>query len=327
MFLILLRRLKIAHYSHLAEEDRSRQLEMDISEKMERLGQLDQEAWSLTIEIADRKAEAQNLKIAIAGYQAQRDEIIHSIQDYEIQARTATDAIYEKNLTHMQVRLDESAQQISESFQQAEEDYKLEYLQVLEDLTASMAVQTKEKKEKLAQLMQDLADCGAKVAAAVEASKRAVEIAEQANFYKLNIPESDLTEVAKLREIIPYLRDPEALNKVIWKVYYEKPTSDLIGRVIGTEKKTGIYKITNLLDQKCYVGQCVDAASRWRQHIKRGLGAEPVTRNKLYPAMWATGVENFTFELIEECEASELDAKEDFWQEYFHAKDFGYSIK
>ena len=327
MFLILSRRLKIARYSREAQEDQSRQLEKDIADKTARLQSLDEEAWQLTIEVADRKAEAQNLRIEIAGYQAQRDEIIHSLQDYEIHARTATDAIYEKNLTRMQVQLDESAQQMGAQFQQAGEDYKLEYLQVLEDLTASMAVQTKEKKEKLAELMHDLAECGAKVAAAVEASKRACEIAEQANFYKINIPESDLSEIAKLREIIPYLRDPEALNKVIWKVYYEKPTSDLIGRVIGAEKKTGIYKITNLIDQKCYVGQCVDAASRWRQHIKRGLGAEPATRNKLYPAMWTVGVENFTFELIEECDSSVLDAREDFWQEYFHAKDFGYSIK
>jgi hypothetical protein len=29
------------------------------------------------------------------------------------------------------------------------------------------------------------------------------------------------------------LRNKEALNKVIWKVFYEKPTTDLIGRVIG----------------------------------------------------------------------------------------------
>jgi hypothetical protein len=40
---------------------------------------------------------------------------------------------------------------------------------------------------------------------------------------------------------------------------------------------------------------------RWRQHIKRGIGAETPTRNKLYPAMLAIGVENFTFEVIEEC--------------------------
>ena len=65
----------------------------------------------------------------------------------------------------------------------------------------------------------------------------------------------------------------------------------------------------------------------WKQHIKRGVGAETPTRNKLYPAMLEIGVENFTFEIIEECERSKLNEREDYWQEYFHAKDFGYSIK
>jgi hypothetical protein len=34
------------------------------------------------------------------------------------------------------------------------------------------------------------------------------------------------------------------------------------------------------------------------------LGAEAPTKNKLYPAMASIGVENFTFEVIEECERS-----------------------
>lgn len=77
----------------------------------------------------------------------------------------------------------------------------------------------------------------------------------------------------------------------------------------------------------CYVGQAVNIAERWRQHIKRGVGAEAPTRNKLYPAMQDFGVENFTFELIEECDRTKLDAQEDYWQDYFKAKTFGYSIK
>jgi hypothetical protein len=35
----------------------------------------------------------------------------------------------------------------------------------------------------------------------------------------------------------------------------------------------------------CYVGQAANISERWRQHIKRGVGAETATRNKLYPAM------------------------------------------
>jgi group I intron endonuclease len=76
-----------------------------------------------------------------------------------------------------------------------------------------------------------------------------------------------------------------------------------------------------------YVGQSTNVAERWRQHIKRGIGAETPTRNKLYPAMLAIGVENFSFELIEECDASRLDEREQFWQQYFLSKTYGYSIK
>jgi hypothetical protein len=57
-----------------------------------------------------------------------------------------------------------------------------------------------------------------------------------------------------LRSVEPYLRDKEPLNKVIWKCYYEKPTTDMIGRVIGSGTHTGIYKITEIETSKCYVG-------------------------------------------------------------------------
>ena len=153
------------------------------------------------------------------------------------------------------------------------------------------------------------------------------EIEEKDDFYRLKLSLVDQTEIKRLREILPYLRDKEPLNKVIYKCYYEKPYTDLIGRVIGQEQKTGIYKITNIKDKKCYVGQAVNIAERWRQHIKRGVGAETPTRNKLYPVMYELGPENFTFEIIEECPTDKLNEREQYWQEFYHAKDWGYSIK
>ena len=43
--------------------------------------------------------------------------------------------------------------------------------------------------------------------------------------------------------------------------------------------------------------------------------------------MQEIGVENFTFELIEECPKDKLDEREDYLQEFFEAKTRGYSIK
>ena len=43
--------------------------------------------------------------------------------------------------------------------------------------------------------------------------------------------------------------------------------------------------------------------------------------------MLAIGPENFTFEVIQECQKEELDSLEDEYQVFFHSIDFGYSIK
>ena len=165
------------------------------------------------------------------------------------------------------------------------------------------------------------------VECAVLENKRTEEKKEKENFYRLQLAVEDLEEISKLREVSKFLRDKEPLNKVIWKVYYENPYTDLVGRVLGKQVHTGIYKITNLTNGMCYVGQAVNIADRWKQHIKRGMGAEAPTRNKLYPAMLAIGVENFSFELIEDCTKEELNEKEQYWQDFFKAKEFGYSIK
>lgn len=221
----------------------------------------------------------------------------------------------------------QSAEQMAQRYQQAEDNYQQEYLKAIEESTKEYTNLIIQKQEELNKISQELVEAKAKQNAIVEANKRAEEVKQKEQFYKLNLSEIDIEEIKKLRSIIPYLRSAEPINKVIWKVYYEKSYTDLIGRVIGQGIHTGIYKITNIENQKCYIGQAVNIADRWKQHIKRGVGAETPTRNKLYPAMYELGPENFTFEVLEECEKTKLDEREDYWQEFYQAKEFGYSIK
>ena len=221
----------------------------------------------------------------------------------------------------------QSAEQMAQRYQQAEDNYQQEYLKAIEESTKEYTNLIIQKQEELNKISQELVEAKAKQNAIVEANKRAEEVKQKEQFYKLNLSEIDIEEIKKLRSIIPYLRSAEPINKVIWKVYYEKSYTDLIGRVIGQGIHTGIYKITNIENQKCYIGQAVNIADRWKQHIKRGVGAEAPTRNKLYPAMYELGPEQFTFEILEECDKSFLDSREDYWQEFYQAKEFGYSIK
>lgn len=258
---------------------------------------------------------------------ARRQEIQDSIALLEKQAEESSNAIYKKSWELANEKMSNASEAMSKQYEQAKQIAENDYLETLKDCANSFTSQINDKKNELKKVQDELTDLVQKLNSAVEANKRAEEIKQKQDFYRLQLTTIDLDEIKRLREVEPYLREKEPLNKVIWKVYYEKPYTDLIGRVVGTGIHTGIYKITNIENQMCYVGQAVNIADRWKQHIKRGIGAEAPTRNKLYLAMLEVGVENFTFEIVEECDKSKLNEREDYWQEFFHAKDFGYSIK
>lgn len=212
---------------------------------------------------------------------------------------------------------------LEDSYEELAKDLVQDYL----DKEQESVQKIKKLNEKIQFEESQLEDLRHKVEAAVAYDKRNEENKNKSNFYKLNLTDEDLDEISELRKIISHFRNPEPVNKVIWKTYYEKPYTDLVGRVVGSGVHCGIYKITNLQNNMCYVGQSTNIAERWKQHIKRGLGADTPTRNKLYPIMQTVGVENFSFEIIEECTKSQLNDREDYWQDFFKAKEFGYSIK
>ena len=71
----------------------------------------------------------------------------------------------------------------------------------------------------------------------------------------------------------------------------------------------GIYKITNKVNGKCYIGQSQDIATRFREH-RYLLRQNKYSNKKIQNAWNKYGEENFTFEIIEECMLDELDEKE-----------------
>lgn len=70
-----------------------------------------------------------------------------------------------------------------------------------------------------------------------------------------------------------------------------------------------IYKITNILNDKVYVGKSKNPKVRWRQHK-----CHSKKRNtKLYYAMRKYGVDNFVFEILEECKENEVNVREEYY--------------
>lgn len=193
-----------------------------------------------------------------------------------------------------------------------------------ENLKKQMTEAYEKEKANFEHILQEYRD---KQESIIKINKEQEEMRDKAKFYQLNITEDDIADTQALQSIKHLLHHPEILDKLIYKTYYEKPYTDLVGRVIGTQKITGIYKLTNILNQKVYIGQAVDIAERWRQHLKRAVGAEPMTSNKLYPAMKESGPYNFTWQIVEECKKEDLTTREKYWIEFYEGQGYGYNIK
>lgn len=96
----------------------------------------------------------------------------------------------------------------------------------------------------------------------------------------------------------------------------------------GDNNMIGIYKITNNINGECYIGQSIHIKQRFAQH-KSPYEQQRHSDLPLYRAILKYGIQNFTFEIIEECSVEELEEKEQYYISYFHSMVYekGYNIK
>ena len=85
-----------------------------------------------------------------------------------------------------------------------------------------------------------------------------------------------------------------------------------------------IYKITNSVNKKVYIGQThFTVEHRWKQHI-RNYNIEH-RQQPLYKAFAKYGLENFNIETIEEVECDKLNEREIYWIAYYDSFQNGYN--
>lgn len=219
----------------------------------------------------------------------------------------------------------EKEERLNAAFKARIEALDKEYSNRAENYAAEWETKRQALEAEYAKLVQEVHEQQTTLRIALEQNRKDHE---DEGRHCLAIAEVDRYEIAELADVCGHIRNPLPLCKAIYDIYYKVPATNLIND-LGVRGVCGIYKITDLTNGKFYIGQSVDIAERWRQHIKRGVGAEAgtISGSKLYSAMANNKLWNFKFEVLEEVEKDKLNVREKFWISYCNATEYGYNMK
>lgn len=215
----------------------------------------------------------------------------------------------------------QAAQHKSESLRKLEEDYKNQQ-EVLKTTFEKYSEELKERKEQLDKEIQAYED---KQNAIIEQFKKDEENKQKQDFYRVKLNDIEKKDVAQLKRLALEFSKPEIIYKLLYEVYYKTRLEEMFKRVLGENKdKGGIYKVTNINNQKIYIGRTTRLIDRWRTHSKRGCNIDRIA-GQLYDAMFEEGLENFTFEIVEICSKEEQPQKEKYWIKFYKSDEYGYN--
>lgn len=167
--------------------------------------------------------------------------------------------------------------------------------------------------EELVEIRKEVEDFRLRRESINQAILREKELQEKEDFYKVNIAESAQEDIIVLEQIRPRLKNREALSKLIWEVFIQRPTIEMIKRVTAGRDVSGIYKITYTGTGEAYIGKTTNIKTRWQNHIKTAIGLEGAAHSSLHTHMEKHGVWNYTFEILEEVPKDKLTEREKFY--------------
>ena len=294
----------------------------EISEEINSLSQ--QREFHL-IEVNNLLQEKQIIEVEIKNKQEQMLSLTQNIDALSNSSKATARASFEQYCDSLDAEYVLKEQEFDADLENLDKLYEDQHdalLRTMSENTARANEQREELNRDLDIIRRELEKIRATRAATMEAQLREQEIKDKATFYTIQLNEADKRDVAYLQSIEYNLREARPLRMLIWTTFYRDKVNELAARV-GAVGATGIYKITHIDSGLSYVGQARDIKDRWVTHIKCSLGIDTPVTSQLYAFTREKGIDNFTFEILEKCSASELNEKEKFYIDLYQTYEFG----
>jgi len=228
----------------------------------------------------------------------------HRMQDLDEQidaARAAQDA-----------ELEQRQQQLQEEYQQAAIQSQ--------QLIAEIANKQNELRAQLDAQEQ-------KFKGIVEPLKQYEKQQQQRLFYTIQVPDEYRSDIDFLLTTVALkVQHPEVINKLIWTEYV-KPYLDDTFKRIEIKDEPGIYKLTNINDNKSYIGKSTNVKKRIQDHFKSVCGLASIADQLVHHKIFDTGLWNWSIEIITYCEKDQLSELEKYYIDFFQTQTYGWNRK
>lgn len=196
-----------------------------------------------------------------------------------------------------------------------------------EETMATLTEQQKQKEAELALLLSEIDDFKKKQSVINEEILRRRELEEKQDFFRVLIGQQEIDDIQCLLSIREKLIYRENLDKLIYDVYISKQVIEMTKRVLKGAAPSGIYKITRLKTGEIYIGKSTDVKKRWTEHCKTAYGVGTIAHSILHTTIRKDGIENFTFELLEEVPKDKLSEREKYWIAFYDSKNYGMNMR
>ena len=278
------------------------EVEADLKQKIEYLHSVQDTYAKLNAQVQEQQKRVETYE------QEQRAQADKNIAIYEEGQRTVVDA------------------KINSEAQEKQKAAELAFAQTMADMTQrseAAGALIEQMGKQIEQLQEEINDYTAKQAAINEAIMRQRAIDEQQDFYRVCLAPETANDVSVLNMARQNLKKPEIIDKIIYDNYVSKPVLEMVKRVLQNTTCSGIYKITCLKTGEIYIGKSTDIKNRWQQHCKTVFNCGTIASSLLHTKMKQHGIENFTFELVEQVPKDQLSEREKFYISFYQSKEVG----
>lgn len=160
----------------------------------------------------------------------------------------------------------------------------------------------------------------------IERTLRAYDLEQQQKlFYTIQLPEEYHEDIDfLLTTVAAKVQHPDIISKLVWTEYVKPNIEDTFKR-IEIKAEPGIYKLTSLINGKCYIGKSTNVKTRIADHFKSAIGIKSIADQAVHHAILKEGFQNWQIEIITYCDKDKLSELEKYYIDFFKAQEFGYN--